>query len=36
MLFIVEQFTKETQIEIKNYVIEGNGSSDKKVSSHAV
>ncbi|MEP0266686.1 phosphotransferase [Dokdonia sp.] len=36
MLFIVEKFTEETQIEIKNYVIEGNGSSDKKVSKHAV
>lgn len=36
MLFIVEQFSKETSIEFKNYVIEGNGSSDKKVSSHAV
>lgn len=36
MLFIVARFTEETQISIKNYVIEGNGSSDKKVSSHAV
>ncbi|WP_299255324.1 phosphotransferase [uncultured Aquimarina sp.] len=36
MLFIVNQFTKETQIQIKNYIIEGNGSSDKKVSTHAV
>lgn len=36
MLFIVDRFTKETQIQLKNYVIEGNGSSDKKVSAHAV
>ncbi|MHA7059883.1 phosphotransferase [Aquimarina sp. M1] len=36
MLFIVNRFTEETQILIKNYVIEGNGSSDKKVSVHAV
>ena len=36
MLFIVEQFSKETNIQLKNYVIEGNGSSDKKVSTHAV
>lgn len=37
MLFIVTLFNKtQEQIQIKNYVIEGNGSSDKKVSSHAV
>lgn len=36
MLFIVDKFTEETPIEIKNYIIEGNGSSDKKVSKHAV
>ncbi|WP_339885227.1 phosphotransferase [Polaribacter vadi] len=35
MLFIVNQFTKETAIRIKNYVIEGNGSSDKKISTKA-
>ncbi|MFB9076096.1 phosphotransferase [Flavobacterium procerum] len=36
MLFIVELFTKETAVAIKNYVIEGNGSSDKKISAHSV
>lgn len=36
LLFIVDLFSKETGIVIKNYIIEGNGSSDKKVSSHSV
>ncbi len=37
MLWIVEHFTKETEIEILYFVIEGNGSGDKKVSlSHAL
>ncbi|MDJ1505909.1 phosphotransferase [Xanthocytophaga agilis] len=36
LLFIVSHFTTETGIAIKNYVIEGNGSSDKKVSSYSV
>ena len=32
MLWIVKQFQKDTGIVIPHYVIEGNGSSDKKVS----
>ncbi|AEW01673.1 hypothetical protein A4D02_06635 [Niastella koreensis] len=36
LLFIVELFSKETGIVITNYVIEGNGSSDKKVSTYSV
>ncbi|OQP64463.1 hypothetical protein A3860_21075 [Niastella vici] len=36
LLFIVDLFGKETGIVIKNYIIEGNGSSDKKVSLHSV
>lgn len=32
MLWIVEQFLKDTDIEITHFIIEGNGSSDKKVS----
>ena len=35
MLYIAENFQKETGITILDYVLEGNGSSDKKVSSYA-
>ncbi len=36
MLWISEKFTAETTIKIQHQVIEGNGASDKKVSSHSV
>ncbi|WP_343667587.1 phosphotransferase [Chitinophaga sp.] len=36
LLFIVGLFETETGITITNYFIEGNGSSDKKISSHSV
>lgn len=36
MLWIVENFLIETGIEIPHFVIEGNGSSDKKVSKYLV
>ncbi len=32
MLWIAENFTKETKTEIEHFIIEGNASSDKKVS----
>lgn len=35
LLFIVETFQKETGITIPDFVIEGNGSSDKKISEYA-
>ncbi|MDH5609479.1 MAG: phosphotransferase, partial [Cyclobacteriaceae bacterium] len=36
MLWIVEHFLKETGIEIPHFVIEGNGSSDKKASRYLI
>lgn len=36
MLFIVEQFKKETTIQPVDFVIEGNGASDKKVSQYTI
>ncbi len=36
MLWIVKNFETATAISIQHYIIEGNGSSDKKVSQHSV
>ena len=36
MLWIVENFENQSSIKIKDYVIEGNCSSDKKVSSYSI
>ncbi len=36
MLWIIKQFQKDTGIEIKDYIIEGNSSSDKKVSIYSM
>ena len=35
MIFIVEKFTRDTGIHLKDWILEGNGSSDKKVSDHS-
>lgn len=35
MLFIVEKFTRDTGIHLKDWILEGNGSSDKKVSDYS-
>ncbi|MEL6653110.1 MAG: phosphotransferase, partial [Bacteroidota bacterium] len=36
MLWIAEHFQAETRVQILDYVIEGNGSSDKKVSQYSI
>ncbi|MCB0704151.1 MAG: phosphotransferase [Saprospiraceae bacterium] len=36
MLWIVDHFQQETGIEIPYYIIEGNGSSDKKISNYSI
>jgi len=36
MLWMIENFRKDKDIDIAQYVIEGNGSSDKKVSAYSV
>ena len=36
MLWIVQNFTDETNIKIENYIIEGNAASDKKVSQASI
>lgn len=36
ILWIQEQFRNETNIDIINYIIEGNGASDKKVSNFSI
>ncbi len=36
MLWIVENFAQQTNIEIVHFVIEGNGASDKKVSQYSI
>lgn len=36
MLWIVENFESESKLKIKDYVIEGNASSDKKVSNYSI
>lgn len=35
MIFIVDRFTRETGIRPKDWILEGNGSSDKKISSYS-
>jgi hydroxymethylglutaryl-CoA reductase (NADPH) len=35
MLFIVDKFTRETGIRLTDYILEGNGSSDKKISNYS-
>ena len=35
MLWIIKTFEADTKISIQHYIIEGNGSSDKKVSNHS-
>ncbi|OQA95960.1 MAG: Hydroxymethylglutaryl-coenzyme A reductase [Bacteroidetes bacterium ADurb.Bin217] len=36
ILWIAENFSKETQVEIDTFIIEGNGASDKKISQYTI